>query len=268
MTRQVGAGVGRALLAGMLCAAFTACGASRPAKPLGFEFARDTFAFANETVWEYHVDEASGATRWARREPRPRFALRCGNMARAARQFRLHADFRPDEPRADAATYARLVREVLRRDPRARVRTDRPIVIPGWASLRDLSAAYPTLLQEALGGSWRSYLQRGNWRMIFPFPEAHQRATAERLRRAVAAGELPIVHALRYPQLTLNHLLLVYAASPTIGGARFLAYDPNDAAAPITITWNAGSGHFEYPRTPYFGGGPVKVYEVYDGWLR
>lgn len=257
-----------ALLAVALCAAGAGCGPRRVATPVAFVFARDTFAFANETVWEYHVDTATGATRWVKRNPRPPFALRCGNMARAARQFRLHADFKPEEPRTDAVTYARLVREVLGRDVRARTRTARPVVIPGFVGLRALSAEYPTLLRAALGGSWRSYLQRGNWRMIFPFSERHQRTTAERLSRAVASGELPIVHVLRYPQLTLNHLVLVYGASPTIGGTRFLAYDPNDAEAPITITWNAGSGHFEYPRTPYFGGGPVKVYEVYDGWLR
>jgi len=258
----------RVLMAGIAVATALGCAAARPPAPLGFAFERDTFAFANETVWEYQVDDATGATRWTERDPAPPFALRCGNMARAARQFRLHAGFGPDAPRADPATYAALVREVLARDPRARTRSQDPVVIPGYPDLRSLSAEHPGILQEALGGSWRSYLQRGNWRMIFPFTESHQRATAARLAAAVTAGELPIVHVLRYPQLTINHLLLVYAATPHAGGIRFLAYDANDAARPLEIAWNAGSGQFEYPRTIYFGGGPVKLYEVYDGWLR
>ncbi len=252
----------------VLASATSACGPVRSAAPLGFVFERDTFAFANETVWEYQVDPATGSTRWSKRQPVPSFSLRCGNMARAARQFRLHARFVPDAPRADATTYAALVQEVVSRDARRRAPSPTPVVIPGMVGLRALSAAYPELVQAALGGSWRSYLQRGNWRMIFPFTERHQRATAARLHRAVSRGELPILHVLRYPQLTINHLVLVYAASRTAAGIDFVAYDPNDAEGPIHIAWNAGAGQFEYPRTRYFGGGPVKVYEVYDRWFR
>jgi hypothetical protein len=50
-----------------------------------FEFERDTFAFPNELVWEYHFDEATGTTGAARRVPAPDYVHRCFVLVRAAR---------------------------------------------------------------------------------------------------------------------------------------------------------------------------------------
>ena len=76
-----------ALVAMMLagCAATTA----RPdgAGGAALRFPEDVFAFANETVWEYHHDPATGRRWWYERDPRPPFSLRCGPMARAIRQY-------------------------------------------------------------------------------------------------------------------------------------------------------------------------------------
>src|ERR1044072_2068904 len=63
------------------------------------DFDRDTFGAANELVWEYHFDEATGATTARRRVPPPDYALRCFVLVRAARQFLYHARF---ETGADA----------------------------------------------------------------------------------------------------------------------------------------------------------------------
>jgi hypothetical protein len=231
----------------------------------GFRFPADTFAFANQTIWEYQVDAANGRLSWYRREPRPAFALRCGSVARAARQFYVSARFDPTLPPVNEASYARLVHAVLRTDPRDHDAT--PVVIPGYPDLRTFSAAHDTLVREALGGPLPSYLQRGNWRMIFPFDARHQERLAQRLRRALARGWPPIVHVLRYPQLTINHMVLVYAADETPTRIVFRAYDPNDAERPIVLTFDRFARVFSYSTTPYFPGGPVKVYEVYDGLL-
>ena len=64
-----------------------------------FEFERDTFAFPNELVWEYHFDAATGTTAARRRVPAPDYALRCFVLVRAARQFLYHACFDPAAPR-------------------------------------------------------------------------------------------------------------------------------------------------------------------------
>ena len=103
---------GRALAATLAlslgCAARTLPGDLRPGP---FRFPADIFAFANETVWEYGLDPATGLRSWRRREPRPPFSLRCGTMARAARQFYAGARFDPSPSPTDASTYERLVRE-------------------------------------------------------------------------------------------------------------------------------------------------------------
>ncbi len=239
--------------------------AATPAPP--FRFATDTFAFANETAREYEIDAATGAMRWHDRDPTPDFILRCGNMVSAARTFHLQARFAPDAPRVDDATYATLMRAVIARDPRRTTAAPDPVVIPGYPDLRTFSAAHEAAMKVALLGPWQSYLQRGNWRMIFPFTIAHQRHEAESMAAAVRAGTTPIVHIVVFPGSTLNHLLLVYAVEETPAEIRFTAYDPNRADAPLIFRWDRGDRVFHYPRTDYFGGGPVRGYVVYDGLL-
>lgn len=55
--------------------------------PRRFEFARDSFAFANELVWEYRFDAVTGKTTFSQRVPPPNYAHRCFVLARSARQF-------------------------------------------------------------------------------------------------------------------------------------------------------------------------------------
>jgi len=255
--------VGRAMVA--LAAALSACHGIRPVvpSPQAFRFGVDTFAFANETVWEYHVDPVAGTTWWHERDPRPPFSLRCGTMARAARQFWERARFDPAAPGADDATYARLVRAVLDTDPRDPAGPR--IVIPGYGDLHAFSAAHETLVQDALAGPWKSYLQRGNWRMIFPFLPGEQRREAERMADTIRRGGTVVVHVLRYPELTMNHLVLAYAVDETPTELRFQVYDLNDADAPAPLVWRRAERTFSFAHTPYFPGGPIRAYEVYDG---
>jgi hypothetical protein len=244
------------------------CAARHPPTVPGratFAFPDDAFAFANITVWEYDVDPASDEIAWRPRQPPPDFSLRCGTMARLARQFWAGARFDRDAPVADEATYARLVGDLVDSDPRRPVTP--PVVIPGYPNLHEFSAAHRELLVRAMAGPWQSYLQRGNWRMIFPFTPGHQRAEATRLLAELARGWPPVVHVLRYPWTTINHLVLVFAAEETPAEIRFRAYDPNDAEQTVTLTWDRSARLFTYSTTPYFPGGPVRAYEVYDGLL-
>ena len=245
-----------------------ACG--RPMRPADlpgqpFRFPADTFSFANEMIWVYDVVPETGGVSWRQREPRPDFALRCGSMARAARQFYASARFDASAPAADPETYRTLVRDVLDTDPR---RPDgRHVVIPGYANLRSFSADHEHLLQTEIAGPWLSYLQRGNWRMIFPFTARNQKAVAEDLLASLASGWPPIAHVLRYPWLTVNHLMLVYAAEETPSEIRFRTYDPNEARSDVLLTYDRATHMFSLAVTPYFPGGPVKAYESYHGLL-
>ena len=103
--------------------------------------------------------------------------------------------------------------------------------------------------------------------MIFPFTERQQEGVADALGTALARGELPIVHVVRYPRITINHMLLVYAVEETPAEIRFVGYDPNDPRAPLVMVFDRSARTFVYPRTIYFPGGPVKAYEIYRGWL-
>jgi hypothetical protein len=55
---------------------------------------------------------------------------------------------------------------------RGLARIDR--TIPRFPAFR---AAREQLVKEQLGGAWQSFLQRGNWRMLFPFPAQQQQQT-------------------------------------------------------------------------------------------
>lgn len=243
--------------------------AHRPGDHAGrrFEFERDTFAFANQTHWIYREDPATGRMEHVGREPRPEYAHRCFVLVRAAKEFRLHAVFRPDQPRVSAEDYADKVRAVVRRSSRRGSADGHRIEIPGYADLKAFSADHGGMLKEDLGGAWQSYTQRGHWRMVLPFSGKHQRGEAERLEAKLATGAVAVVHVIRFPELSINHAVLAYAARADGEVIRFEAYDPNDSEAPIELVYDRRIGRFEMPATPYFMGGEVNAYEVYhSGW--
>ncbi|HYB69496.1 MAG TPA: hypothetical protein VEH80_02430 [Candidatus Bathyarchaeia archaeon] len=231
-----------------------------------FDFERDAFAFPNELLCEYRVDPASGEMRLTRRTPRPRYVLRCFVLAKAARQFLYHARFEPAAPPCDDATYRRLIQAVLRGSVRRPSPEERAIVIPGFAGLRELSAAREVLVKAACGGAWRSYLQRSHWRMIFPMPPAHQERTAVDLLAALQGGDAPIVHVLRFPSLTINHVIVLFDGARTASGAWFLAYDPNDPERPARLAYDRGGRRFSLPANHYWRGGPLGVFEIARRW--
>ena len=121
-----------------------------------FDLERDAFAFPNELVWEYHFDQETRSTRFARREPGPHYAHHCFVLVRAARQFFYHARFDPAAEPADDLTYRRLIRAVLAGHPRRPSEPEQRVLIPGYAGLRDLSAARESVVKAACGGAWRS----------------------------------------------------------------------------------------------------------------
>jgi hypothetical protein len=258
----------RHVVAIVLACGLAGCAVTHRPAPAGvrpFDFATDTFAFANETVLEYSTD-ADGHDHWTPRQPPPAFSLRCGVVVRVARQFFLEARFAPEAPRVDEARYRGLIAEVLARSPRGEVPSSDPVVIPGFGDLRSFSAAYEAPLQEAMR-SWKIFFARSNWRLIFPFTPANQEETAAALAAAIADGRTPIVRVHRYPAFDMNHAVLLYGVEPAETGPRFRGYDPNDAAQPVEFEFDRIARTFTYPRTEYFGGGPVKVFEMYHGWL-
>ena len=242
-------------------------GATNRREGRAFDFYRDTFAFANETKWRYGIDPVTGRQVSTPRVPEPNYTLHCFAMARAARQFWLHARFDPSQPTPDDAACRRLVGAVVSRGAQTSSTVSERVVIPGYAGLREFSAQREALLKAESGGAWRSYFQRGNWRMVFPFSRTHQQAEATRLGSRLQRGALPIVHVLRFPQLTINHTLLLLSAEETAGVIKFHAYDPNVPERTVALTYDRTTRTFTLPALHYFVGGRVDVYEIYRGCI-
>ena len=234
--------------------------------PRRFDFNRDRFAFANELLWEYQVDPATGRTRFHPRTPKPAYTLRCFVLARAVRQFLYHARFAPEAPATNNATYQNLIRQVVARNPRIPCAPDRQIVIPGYASLHAFSADREALLKANCGAAWQSYVLRSHWRMVLPISRGHQAHTAASLVAALARNRSPIIHLVKFPALTINHGMILFDVATTPNGFTFAAYDPNQSQAPTELTYDRQTQTFSLPANAYWAGGSLQVIEIFRNW--
>jgi len=255
----------RSSLALFIALLVTGCASTERRQPTGrsFVFERDTFAFANELLWEYEVNEATGERTTRTREPKPDYHHYCFPMTRAARQFYDFAEFKPQLDRTNIVAAVDLIDAVLKQNPRADPQGVKPIVIPGYTGLRELSQDYEANLKRAIGGNWQSWVQRGNWRMVLPFSRANQARAADELKDAIESGRVPVVHLSRFPALTINHAVLLFAVESNVEEISFHAYDPNTSGQPLTLKFNKADRTFYLSATPYWQGGRVDVYEVF-----
>jgi len=240
---------------------------AEPPSPRAFHFERDTFAFANELVWEYRFDPKTGAMTTFRNEPRPEYAHRCFVLVRSCRQFFYHARFDGEQSKAAPSVYRQLIRQIVSLSPRRPSSEAERIVIPGYSCLREFSMEQAPLLKAECGGAWQSYFLRSHWRMTFPITRRQQERMANQLVRAFAEKPAPIVHLLRFPQLTINHGIVLYGFRETESAVQFEAYDPNTPAHPAELTYQRAERTFHFPANHYWPGGKLDVIEVYRGWL-
>lgn len=228
-----------------------------------FRFERDTFAFANDLVWQYQIDAESGSMTTSRRSSPPSYSHRCFVMVRSTRQFWYHARFEPAEPAVEPGTYRPLIRAVLSRSPRRASIESGRVGIPGYDGLRAFSQAREPLLKAECGGPWKSYFQRSHWRMVFPVWPRHQERMAQRLELSLREGGAPVVHLFRFPRVTINHGILLFRAMTSAQVIEFHAYDPNIPDHPVELVYDQRRKAFCFPPTHYWPGGPVTVNEIY-----
>ncbi len=232
-----------------------------------FVFGRDSLSYRNDLVWEYVFDDAAGKTSHRTKEVKPDYTHHCFVVARSVRQFFQFARFDPALPPAGDATYRKLINDVVARDPSREIQEHERIVIPGFTNLFHFSIGKRKLLQEESGGAWRSYFQRGHWRIMLPFSRAGQEAEARVLMEQIRNHRPPVVHLVKFPQLTINHAVLLFDVRESEGAIEFLTYDPYEAEHPVTLKFDRATKQFSFGRNPYFIGGKVNVYEIYRGWL-
>jgi hypothetical protein len=253
------------LLGAMLLATLCGCAGHPFVGSRPFDFQKDTFSYANDLVWEYHYD-ANGKWVHERREPQSDYTHHCFVVARSARQFFENATFDAAQPVADEKTYRHLIRRVVSIDPSHPLPDAKKIVIPGYDNLRDFSAAQEHLLKDECGGASQSYFQRGHWRMIWPFSRTHQQRTAEQLLADLKENRPPVVHVVRFPQLTINHSVLIFGATETEKEIKFSVYDPNKPDKPKTLDYDRATRTFDFAGNDYWPGGRVDIYEIYRSW--
>jgi len=227
-----------------------------------FRHPADTPAFANETLWRYTLDPQTGRQVHEPRVPPPTYTLRCFVLTRLVKLFHGHARFDPTTPSLTAADYRQRLQSLLQRHPRCLCPEEKRLVFPGFTDLRAFSFAYETLLKVTVGGAWRSYFRRGHWRMILPFFRRGQALEAERLRKRVLAHRAPSVHVVTFPQLTLNHAIVLFEVTESASHLIFRAYDPNSPDEQVLLTYDRVRRQFSLPPLPYFIGGPISLYEV------
>lgn len=228
-----------------------------------FNFFRDTFAFRNELYWEYLFDGQTGKTTTRKNEPPPTYAHRCFVVVRSVRQFLFHARFNEHAAACSDEEFARRIRAVVRRSDWHAGEDSARIEFPGFSCLREFSQAMPELLKAHCGGMWQSYLTRRHWRMLWPFTRAGQVKEASRLVREIQQGHLPILHVLRFPELSINHVLMAFAARENEEGIEFTTYDPNLPESPSSLVFDGNERSFRLPRNIYWRGGTLNVYETY-----
>jgi hypothetical protein len=260
------------ILIALGCLAISAgCASVKPTAGPGrpFDFQRDTFAYANELVFNYqngvHVAETNAPGR------ERSYTRRCFIMAAGAVQFWKHARFDSSAPPVSGDELARRIRQVRNRaawwpsEP-----AKRRVAFPGFTGLHDLSAREGRLVRANMGAGWTTYFHLRKFPMPFrPSPEYEARLCDE-LQRWLLQGHPMVVWLYNFPDVNINHAVTVFEETgrPQPDQIAFRVYDPNYTDAPRTLTYDTVTRTFSYGKTFYFPGGPVHVRYMYTSLLR
>jgi hypothetical protein len=260
--------LGRCRFYGRVAAILVATASAHAASTDGFNFKRDTLSFANTTVFEYHNGEV--VSRFSRKSDR--YTRRCFVMTRTAEQFYKFARFEPNAAKLDENELHKRIRAVTRIQPwRDPYPQEKRIMIPGYHTLREMSAANTRLMQRNIGLGWVAYLRPGNGRMFYLHDRRYQEKTHRLLEESLARREFFIAYLSDFPILHINHSVLVYKHDrprSADGTDYYLVYDPNHPEAPRHLEWHPAKREFSYQKDKEFVGGFTRVFQVYGKALQ
>jgi hypothetical protein len=232
--------------------------------PRPFRYDTDTFSFANETVWNYVNGSAQADS--PRSTTKRDYTRRCFVVTRAAVQFWKFARFDPTAAPLATPQLADRIRTVTQRSvwlpalPR-----DRRIVIPGYPSLRAISAANPSVFQANIGLGWPVYFRAGNVPITAPVYRETEARLNDEIFRDLRMNFPTIVWLYNFPSLKINHVVVVISGEKNGPHYRYQVYDPNYADAPKQLDYDAATRTFSYQPTFYFKGGTVQARAIYRG---
>jgi hypothetical protein len=187
-------------------------------------------------------------------------------LVRATRLFFDYARFAPELPPVDAEACRKLIREIVSRNPRRTCAESERIVIPGYDGLRSFSQAHEALLKAECGAAWESYFVRSHWRMIFRVSGRFQEKMAEKLKRSLRQRGVSLVHLFRFPRITINHGIVLYGFTESAQAIEFEAYDPNIPEHSVKLIYERQRRVFTFAPNIYWGGGVLKVTEIFCDW--
>jgi hypothetical protein len=261
--------IARACLSLLLASAALLRAYDPPAAPAPrpFHYETDSFAFANETVWNYVNGTVQAAS--TRGEQKRDYTRRCFVVSRAAVQFWKFARVDPAAPPLPAAQFADRIRQVTSRSVwLPALPSGERIVFPGFASLRDISHAHPGIFQENIGLGWPVYFRPGNAPVAMPLAPATEASLNNEIFHDLAMNYPTIVWLYRFPSLAINHVVVVISGHRDGAHYHYLVYDPNYTDGPKHLDFDAASSTFSYQPTFYFKGGPVDARAIYRGVLQ
>lgn len=205
----------------------------RPASGPILRFGVDTFAFRNDIRWK-----SPGKT--------DLYANYCFVMARAVTQFHRFARFAPELPRVEPDVYSDLVRQVVARAPwEDPLPSAERVVIPGYGSLHEFSAARETAVKTGLGGPFWTFVHWTNWRVVFPVTVGQQERVALETLAELDAGRMVQLLVTNLPKVELNHTVIAYDYRIYEGRfLEFIVYDPNEPEAPGWLAFDKADRRF------------------------
>ena len=242
------------------------CAHRLPSKPAAraFDFSTDRLAYANETVWHYENGRAVEVAKNGAKAGDQAYATRCFVVTRCVTQFWKFASFDPKSPPLSDRDLALRIRMLAKidvwKDP---FPASKRVVFPGYRNLFELSRDQPLILQKNLGQGWPIFVRPGNSPMVFPPSRSHQERTFLELKKSLALNYPVIIWMVTFPDLSLNHSVLVYDSHETKTKTVFSVYDPNDIKKPKNLEYDPAKRTFSFQRTFYFIGGPVDVRTIY-----
>ena len=216
------------------------------------KFGADTFAFPNEA-------------RSKNQDKPDLYANYCFVMARAVTQFHRFARFDPTAPRLSAAGYTERVEQVTAYVPwHDDLPADQRVVIPGYASLYELSEDQEAAVKAGLHGRFWSFIHWTNWRVVFPFPGWHQERVASQTLTELQAGRLVQLLITNFPHWELNHTVVVYDYRIGDNGTvELVVYDPNDPYVPGLISFDRVEQRFVSTHLFDTSVGAIRAFRMY-----
>jgi len=253
-----------ALLLPALARAYVPPAAPAP-RPL--EYPRDTYAFKNETVWNYGggtVQSGPDATKKQRQ-----YTRRCFVLSRSLVQFWKFAKFDPNGKPLDDKQLAARIRQVTERSVWLPILSDKDrVVFPGYHDLREASADRPDVFRENLGLGWAIYFRPGNFPITVPVDRSTEARVNREIYHDLQENYPTIIWAYRFPSLKLNHVLVVMKGTRDSTGCHYLLFDPNYDDRLTHLDYDDKTRSFTFQPTYYFKGGYVNVRAIYRGMVQ